>query len=115
MIQPGPGGVLRLDEEVRSSWPETKRTDGFRSALGWVLGRSNEHPVTSRSTKGKAKPPNMREIRHACRGARIARRKAGKAGARAPHMGPSSSADYYKGVVECLYWISVGGSQPHRR
>lgn len=114
MSQPGPGGVLRFAEQVKS-WHESERTNGVRFALKWVLGQSNEHPVASKVTKAKSKPPTMREIRRARGEARTAQRKAGKAGKRAPRVGPSSSADYYKGVLECLRWISAGGSQPGRR
>jgi hypothetical protein len=113
MSQPGPGGVLKFAEQVKS-WHESERTNGIRFALEWVLGESNEHPVASRVSKAKDKPPNMREIKRVRGEARTAQRKAGKADRRAPRVGSSSSADYYKGVLECLRWISAGGSQPRR-
>jgi hypothetical protein len=107
MVQPGPGGVLKF---------ETDHEDGVRSALRWVLGKSNEHPVTNkRQSKGASKPPTMREIKRACGKALTAGRRAKKAVARAPRVGPSSTADYYKGVRECLSWISSGRFQQPRR
>jgi hypothetical protein len=114
MVQPGPGGVLLFAENVRSRWRETERTESVRAALGWVLGESKENPVISRPAKGTSMPPTMSEIRRARGKARTAQRKARQAGTRATRVGPSAHADYYKGVSECLRWISAGGSQPRR-
>jgi hypothetical protein len=114
MVQPGPGGVLRFAEEVRSGWSETERTSGVRVALEWALGESTEHPVSGRSAKRTSKPPTMREIKRARGEARTAGRKVGGVGTRAPRGGSSTSADYYEGVRECLQWISAGGSEPRR-
>lgn len=114
MVQPGPGGVLLFAEQVESRWRETERTKGVRSALGWVLGKSNEHPVTSRLAKGPIKPPTMREIKRACGEARTAGENTSKTRTQAPRAESPPRADYYKGVRECLQWISVGGSPPRR-
>jgi hypothetical protein len=108
MSQPGPGGVLQFAEQVSRSRREDEYKNGVQSALEWVLGRGNGHPVAGRVTKIKDKPPNMSEIKRA----RGEARKAAKAGRQTPRVGPS--VDYYKGVFECLHWISIGGPQPRR-
>lgn len=109
MARPGPGEVLRFAEEVKSGWRDTDdRARGVRSALAWVLGERNEHPVASKPAKGKGHPPNMNQIRRAGRDAFAAGRRATSDGSSMP------TRDYYKGVRECLSWISSGKRKPRR-
>lgn len=114
MAQPGPGGVLQFADEVNGDRRESNRLNGIRSALRWVLGESNEHPVTSTPVKGISTPPTMSEIKRAQNKARIAQRKARQTGARVPRGGFPAHEDYYTGVRECLRWISRGGTRPRR-
>lgn len=89
---PGPGQVGEFFKEVENRRGKSERKNGLLSALTWVYGKSNKHPLTALPAKGT---PDMATITKVAEEAKI----------EVDNKFPKTSHDYCTAVWQVLGWI----------
>ncbi|MBB5953874.1 hypothetical protein FHS29_000444 [Saccharothrix tamanrassetensis] len=95
---PGPGQVREFAEKIQYWTRETKRIEGVKAAIAWVMDGDTKNPITGRSG---SQPPDMKAI------AETVKKADGE-----PQADDRMSSEYCAGVRECLEWIGGAGAEP---